>query len=207
MNKPESTSAMRSFATLACAILVALLAVPSVGLAQDPVGDQYAPTPPSGTGDPTSPTDPGTGPTDPGTDPDPDSEPVPTAGDDTTGGGTGGGDTGGDSSNDPVVVAPTGTVPTAASATASDTPAAESSGNKAQRTLGGLAADAQQQRDARAVERARPQAELLSSDADSGDGMGLLLPILIGAILIWAAFTGIANLRRHNADPRNGQPA
>jgi hypothetical protein len=90
--------------------------------------------------------------------------------------------------------------------TAGTTSAAGSDGgNKAQRTLDKIAADADQQRQQRAEANGTGPAggdqttESLSSQQSSGSGMGTFLLIALGLTLLWAIAAGVVNFRRRSA--------
>jgi cytoskeletal protein RodZ len=195
LHKPHHVDSLRLRPVLALAALMLALFVPAVASAQDPAGDQYAPTEPSGgTGSP------GTSNQDPVQTSSPSNDGAPAA------------DT---SASAPVTAdAPTATTPAATTA--------DPSVNKRQRTLDQIAADATQQRQQRAASAGENGAttttgEQLSAEPASGSGMGTYLLIALGLVLLWAVVAGIVNFRRRRdpvadgrtagEDGKRGQPA
>lgn len=188
MHKPAPNQNSRALAPLALIAMIAALALPSGALAQDPAGDQYAPTTPSGEGDvPTTPSGGG--------------NPVPGALS-----GSGAPDT-----TTPTPAPETGNTTAPTTAAPADTSTSTSAtgtaggGNKAQRTVGKLAADAQQSRDATSSSDSQPTAELLRSESSSGSGMGIFLWIVLGTTLLWALASGVLNFRRRDASQHDGR--
>lgn len=182
--KPESSLSARLGILAVLLAAIAALAIPAAASAQDPAGDQYAPSSPNGGGDynfgPTGSANPapqsgagsnsgGNGPS--GTDP-----AVPTApqgsADGSTDDGSGGGGGGGGGGHQ---------------------------GNRDQRTVDQLGADGQRTRDGGPALNGSADARLASSDADTSAGLGTILWVLIGAALIWAVILGVLNFRRRDA--------
>jgi hypothetical protein len=193
-------------AVVALFALVVCMAIPSVASAQDPAGDQYAPTTPDGGG-----SVPGNG----NSNPDPQSAPgghhaAGNLGASYTGAGngSGAGDSGG-----PIDVNP---APSAASSTEGSSGITAAKGNdsgenKAQRTLDKIGAAAEQKRldAARAANgSAAPGSDLLRSESDSGSGMGIVLWIVLGGTLLWALASAVARYRARpggKQSERNGK--
>jgi cytoskeletal protein RodZ len=194
LHKPHHVDSLRLRPVLALAALMLALFVPAVASAQDPAGDQYAPTEPSGgTGSPD------TSNQDPVQTSSPSNDGAPAA----------------DSSASAPVTADAPTTSTPAAT------AADPSVNKRQRTLDQIAADAAQQRQQRAASAgengATTTGQQLSAEPASGSGMGTYLLIALGLVLLWAVVAGIVNFRRRRdpvadgrtagEDGKRGQPA
>jgi hypothetical protein len=197
LTKPHHDDSLRLRMIFALAALAVALFVPAVASAQDPAGDQYAPTAPTGgTGTPNTTS----------------GSPVQDSSPDTSG--TQAGDT---SSSSPTATtdAADGSAPTATATTG------DQSVNKRQRTLDQIAADADQQRQQRAESTGgsgeQTTGQQLSAEPASGSGMGTYLLIALGLVLLWAVVAGIINFRRREGsggEPRaaggngkSGQPA
>lgn len=188
MNLPGLSLDKRHIAALAAALLLAVLAVPAGALGQAAI-DQYAPTTPDGGGSvPATPA-----PT-----------PVPNAdggGSPATGGDVSGASGGSSSSestanvpDDPAATSPNGSREAVSSVV-------EKPKNEDKGTVEGIASGAEQQREASAAgsSDSSPATRLLRSD-DGGDGMGLVLYLLLGLTAAWAIATGISR-RRQDGHP------
>lgn len=155
------------------AALFAVAATAPIAAAQDPGSDQYAP-------EPTQPgnTTPGNGGIDP----------IPAAGTDN---GNSSGDSGSTGATGETAVPPTAdpaVTPEEGSA------GGNGKGNADERTLEGLAANAEQQRNERGGTQTGAQ---LSGDGGSS-GISIFLWIALAAIIVWALVAGVSNHRRRN---------
>lgn len=164
----------------------------SVALAQDPAVDQYAPSTPT-VGGPETPTEPPVPATEPGGGP----ADVGTSG--------GGGDDGssspsGTSGSETSTTAPTETT-SGTAATGTTTKAVEAPKNRDKGTVEGLAASAEQQREATSDAGQSPVTNLARSDDGGGDGVGILLFALLGITLVWAIASGVSRRRSEDGHP------
>jgi hypothetical protein len=182
------------------------MAIPSVASAQDPAGDQYAPTTPDGGGSV------------PGNPDNPNPQSAP-GGHNSSGdlgasySGAGNGNGGAGNTGGPIDVNPD---PSAASSTEGSSGITAAKGNdngenKAQRTLDKIGAAAVQKRldAARAANgSAAPGSDLLRSESDSGSGLGIIFWIVLGGTLLWALASAVARYRARpgrKQSERNGK--